>query len=159
MTHYFLSKEYCKDQDKILDIKDTFTRKPFYTDYYYGILLKKNEKQDIVPLLLQNDVLIEQYNIMAVAPLVSKIHYEKCTNTTSDMNILIRIVEFINGMWCLYIERRHFWDCFESKGVTIVIAKDRESIDTFKEKYLKELYPRKVRINKKSTVSFYQYFS
>lgn len=148
MTYYFLSKDYCQDTDSNTNMNTIFSRIPFYNDYYTGITIQIDKTGQIIPLLISNDTLIQQYGIEKIAPCISYQHYENCEDLTSQMNVCIRLLELVNGWWCLYVERRYLWDSFESKGVVIVLAKDQSSIDSFREKYLQDLTKRPVKINR-----------
>lgn len=148
MTTYFLSKDYCRDTNDNIDMNEIFSRIPFYNDYYTGITIQIDDSGNIVPLVMSSDTLINQYGIEEISTCVSQVHDERCEDLTSQMNICVRLLELVNGWWCLYVERRYFWESFESKGVVIVLAKDRGSIDTFREKYLDKLNKRSVKINR-----------
>lgn len=147
MSKYFLSLETCNEIGDI-ELEHIFDKTPFYNDYYNCVLIKRANDDSIVPLLMTDPTIIDQYGITKVGDVISKIQTETCKNVTSDMNILIRKIQFTNDWWGIYIERRYFWDCFESKGVTIVFNNDESIIDTFYEEYLEKLQPRPIKINR-----------
>lgn len=114
-----------------------FNFEPFFNDYYTILYLKKIHvpKVSYKPILINDPQLIENYGGNHLETMVSHIIATGEQIKSYTYKMVYRILVLSNGWWCVYIEKRHIWDRFQSIGILNIMSPSRTAVLEFFQKH------------------------
>ncbi len=156
MELYFLG---LNDLDRPVHKVDNFTLfncQPFYDDYYVVLYLKKVHipTSNYKAIIINDRDLVINYGANDLPLLISKIIAAGEQVRFHTFKVIYRIMVLKNGWWCVYIEKRYIWNCFESKGVVTIISPSKTAVlDFFQKYFVPKLEKRKPKLNRDKLIT------